>query len=202
MSSAWRAIVDAFQTLFLSRDNEVVRAVGPAPRGGDFVEIVVEKGPLREAMWIYSRNILLLSVIISCFTAALVYFTLHYMFVRPMHRITRNITQFRRDPENSCFATLPPAGPTRSASRERELTAMQRDLTSMLHQKSQARRARTRGFQNQSRPAQSPVLGTIVFRSDRRIARSQGSAIRAETDALARTRHRVLPIDPVLWRRA
>jgi signal transduction histidine kinase len=134
--SAWRATVDAFQTLFLSRNNEVVRAVGPAPRGGDFVEIVVEKGPLRKAMWIYSRNILLLSVIISCFTAALVYFTLHYMFVRPMHQITRNISQFRLDPENLTFPTITSGRTDEIGIAQRELTAMQRDLTSMLHQKS------------------------------------------------------------------
>src|SRR5262245_24203597 len=74
--SAVQAIIDAFQTLFFSSDHDVVRAVGPAPRGGEFVEIVVEKGPLREAMWRYSRNILLLSIAISGFTAALVYFAL------------------------------------------------------------------------------------------------------------------------------
>ncbi|HVG50126.1 MAG TPA: hypothetical protein VM867_00675, partial [Xanthobacteraceae bacterium] len=57
--SAYRAVVDAFQTLLFSKNSDMVRAVGPAPRGGEFVEIVVEKGPLREAMWRYSRNILL-----------------------------------------------------------------------------------------------------------------------------------------------
>jgi len=111
--SSFDSIVDAFQTLFLSKDSDVVRAVGPAPRGGEFVEIVVEKGPLRDAMWSYSRNILLISLIISGVTAALVYFTLHYMFVRPMNRITQNITQFRRDPENSSRVMAPSERPLR-----------------------------------------------------------------------------------------
>src|SRR3954462_106708 len=42
--SAWQAIVDAFKTLFMSNSNDIVRAIGPAPRGGEFVEIVVEEG--------------------------------------------------------------------------------------------------------------------------------------------------------------
>jgi signal transduction histidine kinase len=134
--SAYRAIVDAFQTLLFSRDSEVVRAVGPAPRGGDFVEIVVEKGPLREAMWRYSRNILLLSIAISAFTAALVYFALHYMFVRPMYRITRNITEFRRDPENPARVIAPSGRSDEIGTAQQELSEMQRDLASMLHQKS------------------------------------------------------------------
>jgi signal transduction histidine kinase len=133
--SAWRSIVDAFQTLFFSHNNEVVRAVGPAPRGGDFVEIVVEKGPLRRAMWIYSRNILLLSIVISCFTAALVYFALHYMFVRPMHRITDNIAEFRRDPEHPTLLPATFARTDEIGIAQRELSAMQHDLASMLHQK-------------------------------------------------------------------
>ncbi|MGZ3410462.1 MAG: ATP-binding protein [Xanthobacteraceae bacterium] len=134
--SAYRSVVDAFQTLLFSRDNEVVRAVGPAPRGGDFVEIVVEKGPLRQAMWIYSRNILLLSLLISGITAALVYFTLHYMFVRPMHRITRSISEFRRDPENLSLLAAPSGRTDEIGIAQRELSEMQHDLTSMLHQKS------------------------------------------------------------------
>src|SRR5262245_49543063 len=47
--SAYEAIVDAFGTL-LSRDNDLMRVVGPAPMGGDFVEIVMDEAPLRKAM--------------------------------------------------------------------------------------------------------------------------------------------------------
>ena len=46
--SAFQAIVGAFETMFLCRDTDFVRAVGPAPMGGDFVEIVIEEGPLRD----------------------------------------------------------------------------------------------------------------------------------------------------------
>jgi signal transduction histidine kinase len=133
--SHFRAVVDAFDTL-LSTDNDVMRVVGPAPMGGDFIEIVIEEAPLRAAMLRFSVNILLLSLVISGITAALVYLALHYMFVRPMRRITSNMTAFRDDPENPGRVIVPSARNDEIGTAEGELAAMQRDLASMLHQKS------------------------------------------------------------------
>jgi signal transduction histidine kinase len=133
---AHRAIMAAFETMFLCNDTDVIRAVGPAPMGGQFVEVVLDVGPLRRAMLRYSRNILLLSVVISGFSAALVYLALHYLFVRPMRRITENMIAFRENPE------LPaPDAPATTREDEigiaqREFVAMQDEITSMLHQKS------------------------------------------------------------------
>src|ERR1700758_1154547 len=53
-----REIIDAFGTLF-ARKNLVMRVMGPAPMGGEFVEIVLDQAPLRNAMLEYSANILL-----------------------------------------------------------------------------------------------------------------------------------------------
>jgi signal transduction histidine kinase len=131
-----QAIVDAFKTLALSHSTDLVRAVGPAPRGGEFVEIVVEEGPLRRAMLEYSRNILLLSLAISIITAALVYVALLYLFVQPMHRITTNMTAFRRDPEAPGRIIAPSRRSDEIGVAERELSAMQLDLVTMLQEKS------------------------------------------------------------------
>jgi signal transduction histidine kinase len=131
-----KAIIEAFKTLFTSRNTDLIRAVGPAPRGGQYVEIVVEEGPLRAAMLGYSRNILLLSLVISVVTAALVYLTLLLLFVRPMHRITENMTQFRRDPEAPGRIIVPSHRRDEIGIAQRELSSMQQDLVSMLHEKS------------------------------------------------------------------
>ena len=77
-----------------------MRVVGAAPMGGDFLEIILDEAPLCKAMWTFSVNILMLSLAISCITAMLVFFALHYLLVRPMWRITRNMIAFRADPEN------------------------------------------------------------------------------------------------------
>src|SRR5262245_37166355 len=70
-----RAIIDAFDTL-LCKDHDVMRVVGPAPMGGDFLEIVLDEEPLRQAMLRFSITILLLSLVISIISAMLVYFAL------------------------------------------------------------------------------------------------------------------------------
>ena len=134
--SAFQSIVGAFETMFLCRDSDFIRAVGPAPMGGDFVEIVIKEGPLRAAMLRFSGTILLLSLFISGITAMLVYFTLHHLLVRPMRRLTANMMAFHTDPENPARIIVPSPRRDEIGTAERELAAMQQDLASMLHQKS------------------------------------------------------------------
>jgi signal transduction histidine kinase len=134
--SWWRSIVDAFDTLLLSQPDDVMRVVGPAPMGGQFLEIVLDEAPLRKAMLNFSVNILLLSLLISGITAMLVFFTLHYLLVRPMHRITENMIAFRADPENPARVIGDSGRRDEVGTTERELAAMQREIASMLHQKS------------------------------------------------------------------
>ena len=134
--SMLKAVWDAIDVLFFCSDAEILRVVGPAPKGGDFVEIVIEEGPLRQAMFRFSRNILLLSLIISAITATLVYLSLHYLFVRPLDRLTTNMVSFREDPENPARIVEPSGRNDEIGVAERELGAMQHDLAGMLQQKS------------------------------------------------------------------
>jgi signal transduction histidine kinase len=130
------SIVDAFKMLLNTHTkNDVMRVVGPAPMGGEYIEIVMDEPPLRKAMLRYSVDILLLSLIISGISAALVYLALHYMFVRPMRRVTANMTAFRADPENSDRVIAPSGRADEIGTAERELATMQTELASMLHQK-------------------------------------------------------------------
>jgi signal transduction histidine kinase len=86
-------------------------------------------------MWRYSRDVLLISLLISVISAALVYFALHYLFVRPLHRITANMMAFRADPENPARIIAASRRRDEIGIAERELAGMQRDLASMLQQK-------------------------------------------------------------------
>jgi signal transduction histidine kinase len=95
----------------------------------------MDEQPLRSAMLRYSVDILLLSLLISAITAALVYLALHYMFVRPMRRVTANMIAFRADPENSDRVIAPSGRLDEIGTAERELATMQTELASMLHQK-------------------------------------------------------------------
>jgi signal transduction histidine kinase len=132
----WHATMDAFEVLFLGQPDDVIRVVGPAPMGGDFLEIILDEAPLRKAMLTFSVNILLLSLAISGITAMLVFFALHYLLVRPMGHLTENMVAFRADPENHALIITESGRRDEIGTAEEELAAMQRELASMLHQKS------------------------------------------------------------------
>jgi signal transduction histidine kinase len=134
-SMTWhRAIIEAFATLF-SSGHEVMRVVGAAPMGGEFVEIVMNAAPLRKAMLEFSGRILILSLIISGITAMLVYISLHLLLVRPMRRMTENIVAFRSEPENPARIIAVSRRRDEIGTAERELAAMQSDLRGLLQEK-------------------------------------------------------------------
>ena len=130
-----RATTDAFEVLLFDQADDVIRVVGPAPMGGEFLEIILDEAPLRGAMLKFSVNILLLSLAISAITAALVFFALDRLLVRPMGRITANMIAFRADPENHALIIPESGRRDEIGTAEEELAAMQRELASMLNQK-------------------------------------------------------------------
>ncbi len=132
---AFDSIVDAFRAMLVNKKT-VMRVVGPAPMGGDYIEIILDEPPLRKAMLRYSVDLLLVSLLISGITGTLVYLALHYMFVRPMRRVTANMMAFRADPENADRIIAPSARTDEIGFAERELATMQTEIASMLHQKS------------------------------------------------------------------
>lgn len=129
------AIIDAFRVMLDSGD-EVMRILGPAPGSGQFIEVVVDEKPLRDAMFRFSRNVLLLSLVMTSITAGLIYYALHHLFVRPMRRVTANLVAFHENPESTARIIEPSKRTDEIGVAERELSDMQRDLVSMLHQKS------------------------------------------------------------------
>jgi hypothetical protein len=131
-------------TLFYRSDSDIVRVVGLGPPGSDFIEIVIEEGPLRQAMFRFSRNIVFLSLIISIITATLVYLSLHYLLVRPMNRLTTNMISFREDPENAARIIAPSGRNDEIGIAERELGVMQRDLPRCCSRRAISRRSASR----------------------------------------------------------
>jgi signal transduction histidine kinase len=133
--TAWSAIVNSLQ-LMTERGNQAMRVVGPAPGSAQFIEVVTDAQPLRRAMYRFSRNLLGISLLLAMLTAALVYFALHYLFVRPMRRLTASLVGFHENPESVARIIVPSRRGDEIGVAERELADMQRDLVSMLHQKS------------------------------------------------------------------
>jgi len=133
--TVWEAISGSFQTM-LETGNQTIRVIGPAPGGAQFIETVVDERPLRQAMYRFSRNLLIVGLGIGILTAGLVYISLHFLFVRPMRRLTANMVGFHENPESAARIIVPSHRGDEIGVAERELSAMQRDLVSMLNQKS------------------------------------------------------------------
>jgi signal transduction histidine kinase len=87
-------------------------------------------------MYRFSRNLFLVSLLIAVLNAALVYLALHYLFVQPMRRLTSSMVGFHENPESAANIIVPSQRGDEIGVAERELSAMQRDLVSMLNQKS------------------------------------------------------------------
>jgi len=135
-ASFFGLIRDATVTMLMAPENRLLRIIGPSPKDPDvLVEVVMDEAPLCRAMFDYSWRILALSLVISVFTAALVYLSLHLLMVRPMRHITESMAAFRANPENAA-ASLPPSERSDEIGiAQRELVTMQQGLRAALLQK-------------------------------------------------------------------
>jgi signal transduction histidine kinase len=140
--SAWGSLAlrleqigDAVAVFFApaGRTIRVLGSIGDDPN--DLVEIVMPEAPLKAAMYAYALNILWVSVLISLGTAALVYFALSRLLVRPMMNFTRNMVNFSQDPEDTSRIIVPSGRQDEIGTAERELSEMQRQLSGVLLQK-------------------------------------------------------------------
>lgn len=127
---------DAMEVLF-SKGDRTLRVIGqPREGAGVMIEVVLPEAPLRAAMLKFGLNILLLSIIISVITAALVYFALNALLVRPMLRLAANMQRFSQRPEDASRIITPSLRKDEIGTAERELAQMQSELHQLLNQRS------------------------------------------------------------------
>jgi signal transduction histidine kinase len=130
----WSTLVrDAFEELF-DVNNRPIRVIGSG-MGVDFVELILDPRPLRTAMLEFSRNILLLSLLISAITASFLYFTLQWVIVRPVRRLTGNIAEFSSNPEDASRVIRPTDRADEIGLAEQALARMETTLADELRQK-------------------------------------------------------------------
>lgn len=133
-ASPLHSIIEAFETM-LARHDRVVSVVGDAPMGAQFVEITLHEAPLREAMFRYSRNILLVSLVISLMVAGLAMAAIHLMVLRPVRKLTSNLMDFGENPEDISRRIVPSGTRDEIGRAEEALAQMQRTLADELAQK-------------------------------------------------------------------
>lgn len=127
--------LDTVDTLFQTGPR-IVGLVGYAPQRPDrLIEITFDEAPLRREMYAFAERILKLSIIISLITAALVFFTLQRLMVRPIVRLTETMMRFRSNPEDESITIAISDRSDEIGVAERELARVQSQLRAALQQK-------------------------------------------------------------------
>ncbi|MDX1822001.1 MAG: sensor histidine kinase [Alphaproteobacteria bacterium] len=115
---------------------EVIRVIGnPTREAGLLIEVTMESGPLRAAMLDYGVRILILSAVISIFTATLLFLAVQRLLVMPIARVARAMTHYAEAPEDGRRIIEPTSGITELRQAEDALQSLQTQLTSSLKQK-------------------------------------------------------------------
>lgn len=125
-SSRFDLVEDSLGTL-LSGSKGMVRVTGAARNGPGYVSVVVDEAPLRAALVAHARHLVLVSLLLSLSIAALVYFTLLRVLVRPLQGLARHVVEFSAAPEDA-GRVIP------ESRRQDEIGTLQRSLRAMEEQ--------------------------------------------------------------------
>jgi signal transduction histidine kinase len=129
------AIMQAGMT-FMHGGNRVIGVTDkPSSMNASLVEMALDERPLFDAMVRYAINILTLSVILALILAALLFFALNRLLVRPVRRLSANMQAFSGNPEDRSRIIEPSGRHDEIGVAEVELQQMQTELANMLSQK-------------------------------------------------------------------
>lgn len=133
--TAWTLIRDAMATL-VNSEEEVIRIMGtPVRGGGSLIEITTAQMPLREAMLTYGRNVMMLSLVISIITAALLFVAVRFLLVRPIKALVDQMERYAAAPEDARQIIEPTSTVRELRAAEVALQTMENQLTGSLRQK-------------------------------------------------------------------
>ncbi len=180
---AYALIVDAFDALFQT-GNRILQVSGPAPLEPSATVIVtLDEYPMREEMYDYSWRILNLSILISVFTAALVFVSLRWLMVRPLQRITGSLVAFRKRPEDRSSDVDDAARQDEIGLATRELALMKEEIRAALRQRTRLAALGT-AVSKISHDLRN-MLATATLISDR-LAQSQDPEVQKVTPTLVK----------------
>lgn len=132
---AWMLIRDTMVRLFDTQER-VIRVIGhPVQDGGLLIEITLPTEPLRIELIEYGIRILILSAVISIFTASLLFLSVRRFIVKPIKGVVDHMQAYAKNPEDARRIIMPTAGITELREAEEALASMQTQLTGALKQK-------------------------------------------------------------------
>src|SRR3990167_2155794 len=184
-------VVDAWATMFSSGDHSI-RVVGKAKyASGGYVDMFVSQAALRADIFEYARNVLLLSLVISSLTAALVYWSLDRILVHPVRRLTMNMTAFESNPEDT--SALLDAGKRLDeiGVAERSLASLERRTQSLLKERRRLAALRA-GISKISHDLRN-ILASAQLMSDR-LSKSEDPRVRKLSPRLISALNRAIAL--------
>lgn len=125
------AMSGALDTLFFG-GQRILRVFGKVGESATEFELVIPDNRLRAAMLVYSRNVAILSLVISLFTATLVYAVIDRIMIRPIRAMTNSMLNFAQAPDDPGRIIEPEDRSDEIGVAERELSDMQRRLQKTL----------------------------------------------------------------------
>ena len=135
--SWWKAATGFARTL-VAIPSPAVRIIAdgvPGIVGVEWVELVVDEAPLKDATLAFTRDFALVSLLISALTGALLYLALHLMVVRPVRRLSANIADFAAHPEDATRVIRPSGRADELGRAEEALARMETTLSAELRSK-------------------------------------------------------------------
>jgi signal transduction histidine kinase len=129
--TALESMMDAYKT-FAHGGRRTIMFTGAVGSKDRSVDVVVDEAALLHDMLIYSRNVAVLSLLISIFTAGLVFLALGKLVLRPVLRMTEAMSAFAAAPENRANIIIPTDRADELGTAERNLASMQGALTDAL----------------------------------------------------------------------
>ncbi len=134
-ASALTLIRDAMVRL-ARPETEIIRILGaPVRDAGLLIEVTMETSLLRAAMIDYGLRILVLSAVISVFTALLLFLAMRMFLLKPIKRVVGHMQNYAAAPEDARRIINPSAGVTELREAEEALKTLQTELTQALRQK-------------------------------------------------------------------
>ncbi|RST86541.1 HAMP domain-containing histidine kinase [Aquibium carbonis] len=125
------AMFGALDTL-VSGGDRMLRVFGRVGQSDMEFELIIPDGGLRDAMLIYARNVAILSLLISLITAALVFFAIHAIMIRPIRELRNSMVAFAAAPDDPTRILRPSGRRDELGVAEQGLSAMQAQLQRTL----------------------------------------------------------------------
>ncbi|KIC36905.1 sensor histidine kinase [Leisingera sp. ANG-M7] len=134
-AGAMTLIRDAMMRL-IRPENEIIRVIGaPVREAGLLIEVTMETAPLRAAMIDYGVRILILSAVISVFTAVLLFGAVRIVLVKPIKSVVGYMQRYAAAPEDARGIIHPSSSVVELREAEEALMQLQTELTHALKQR-------------------------------------------------------------------